>query len=80
MELTTTHLKIFYLKQPPLVGSLKNIIDYILTNESDIGNVSDIGSLYSGADYFFAKNIKDVYVNGLELELNTKFIISENKT
>ena len=58
----------------------KNIIDYILTNESDIGNVSNIGSLYSGADYFFAKNIKDVYVNGLEFELNTKFIISENKT
>ena len=58
----------------------KNIIDYILTNESDIGSVSDIGSLYSGADYFFAKNIKDVFVNGLELELNTKFIISENKT
>ena len=57
----------------------KNIIDYILTNESDIGNVSDIGSLYPGADYFFAKNINDVYVNGLELELNTKFIISENK-
>ena len=28
---------------------------------------------------FFAKNINDVYVNGLELELNTKFIISENK-
>jgi len=57
-----------------------NIIDYILTNESEIGSVSDIGSLYLGEDYFFAKNIKDVNVNGFELELNTKFLISENST
>ena len=55
-----------------------NIIDYVLTNESEIGSVSEIGSLYTGADYFFAKNIKDVFVNGFELELNTKFLLSEN--
>jgi iron complex outermembrane receptor protein len=57
-----------------------NIIDYMLTNESEIGSVSDIGSLYLGADYFFAKNIKKVFVNGFELELNSKFLISENST
>ena len=55
-----------------------NIIDYILTNESDIKD--DIGDLVPGADYTFAKNIKDVNVNGFELELNTKFLISENST
>ena len=57
-----------------------NIIDYMLTNESEIGTVSDIGSLYLGEDYFFAKNFKDVYVNGFELELSSKFLISENRT
>ena len=57
-----------------------NIIDYILTNESEIGSVSDVGSLTSGADYLFARNIKDVNVNGFEVELNTKFLISESST
>ena len=33
-----------------------------------------------GEDYFFAKNFKDVYVNGFELELSSKFLISENRT
>jgi iron complex outermembrane receptor protein len=55
-----------------------NIIDYILTNESDIE--SNIGVLVPGANYTFAKNIKDVNVNGFELELNSKFLISENST
>ena len=55
-----------------------NIIDYILTNESDID--SDIGVLVPGANYTFAKNIKDVNVNGFELELSSKFLISENST
>ena len=55
-----------------------NIIDYILTNESDID--SRIGDLVPGANYTFAKNIKDVNVNGFELELNTKFLILENST
>jgi iron complex outermembrane receptor protein len=35
-----------------------NIIDYISTNESDIGSVSSLGSLQDGATYFFAKNIQ----------------------
>ena len=55
-----------------------NIIDYILTNESNID--SDIGVLVPGANYTFAKNIKEVNVNGFELELNSKFLISENST
>ena len=57
-----------------------NIIDYILTNESEIGSISDVGSLTSGADYLFAKNVKNVNVNGFELELNTKFLLSESST
>ena len=57
-----------------------NIIDYILTNESEIGSVSDVGSLTSGADYLFARNIKDVNVNGFELELTTKFLLGESST
>ena len=57
-----------------------NIIDYVLTNEGEIGSVSDIGTLYSGADYFFARNIKDVNVNGFELELTTKFLLGKNST
>lgn len=57
-----------------------NIIDYILTNESEIGSVSDVGSLTPGEDYLFAKNIKDINVNGFELELNTKFLLSESST
>ena len=52
----------------------------MLTNESEIGSVSDIGSLLLGEDYLFAKNFKDVYVNGFELELSSKFFISENRT
>ena len=57
-----------------------NIIDYILTNESEIGSISDIGSLTSGEDYLFARNIKDVNINGFELELTTKFLFGENST
>ena len=57
-----------------------NIIDYILTNESEIGSISDVGSLTSGADYLFAKNVKNVNVNGFELELTTKFLLGKNST
>ncbi len=45
-----------------------NLIDYVSTNQSQIGQVSDIGSLQAGADYFFARNISEVGTNGLELE------------
>ncbi|MCB0686569.1 MAG: TonB-dependent receptor [Saprospiraceae bacterium] len=43
----------------------RQLIDYVLTNESEIGN---IGDLQSGADYYFAKNISKVTTRGLELE------------
>ena len=36
--------------------------------------------VYIQAQIIFPKNIKDIFINGLELELNTKFIITENKT
>jgi iron complex outermembrane receptor protein len=44
-----------------------NLIDYVATNESAIGKISDIGSLQENADYFFAQNISDVNTNGFEL-------------
>jgi len=55
-----------------------NIIDYILTNESDID--SNIGVLVPGANYTFAKNIKEVNVNGFELELNTNIFLENNNS
>ena len=55
-----------------------NIIDYILTNESDID--SNIGVLVPGANYTFAKNIKEVNVNGFELELNTNISLENNNS
>ena len=45
-----------------------NLIDYISTNEEEIGVISENGSLQDGADYFFAKNISNVNTHGLELE------------
>ena len=55
-----------------------DLIDYISTNESSIGVVSEIGSLQSGADYFFASNIADVQTSGIELESNLNFPIGDN--
>jgi iron complex outermembrane receptor protein len=43
----------------------KQLIDYVSTNESEIG---PIGDLQVGADYFFAKNITNVSTKGVELE------------
>lgn len=43
-----------------------NLIDYVSTNQSEIGSVSEIGSLQSGADYFFAQNITSVNTKGIE--------------
>lgn len=45
-----------------------NAIDYVLTNESEIGVVSTIGSLQSGADYYFAQNIYGVTTTGVEVQ------------
>lgn len=41
------------------------LIDYVLTNESEIGLVGD---LLPGEDYYFAKNITAVRTKGVELE------------
>ena len=54
-----------------------NVIDYISTNQKDIGSVSSLGSLQDSANYFFAKNIQDVYVNGFELELKSKLALTK---
>lgn len=43
----------------------KQLIDYVSTNESEIGAVGD---LQLGADYFFAKNITNVTTKGVEFE------------
>jgi len=45
-----------------------NLIDYVSTNQSEIGSVSEVGTLQEGADYFFAKNISEVSTNGFEFE------------
>ena len=52
-----------------------NLIDYVSTNENEIGSVSEVGSLRDSANYFFAKNITDVSTDGFEIEswLNLPF-------
>lgn len=45
-----------------------NLIDYVATNQTEIGSVSEIGSLRDSANYFFAKNITDVVTTGVEFE------------
>ena len=48
--------------------SSSNLIDYISTNQSSIGSVSEIGSLQEGENYFFAQNISEVDTRGIEVE------------
>ena len=57
-----------------------NLIDYVSTNESEIGSISEIGSLQSGADYFFAKNITSVHTSGIEAFVRWKSNLSDNST
>lgn len=45
-----------------------NLIDFVSTNESEIGSISEIGSLRPDADYFFARNITDVNTTGFEVQ------------
>ncbi|MEM6965105.1 MAG: TonB-dependent receptor [Bacteroidota bacterium] len=45
-----------------------NLIDFVLTNENEIGSVSEVGSLRDDADYFFAKNVEEVSTLGVEVE------------
>ncbi len=52
------------------VRTSSQLIDYVSTNENEIGSVSEIGSLQEGADYFFARNVSSVNTNGIELSFN----------
>ncbi|PHI20038.1 hypothetical protein CEQ90_09890 [Lewinellaceae bacterium SD302] len=49
-----------------------NLIDYVSTNEREIGSISQVGSLQADADYFFAQNITDVNTSGVELQSNLR--------
>jgi iron complex outermembrane receptor protein len=49
------------------------LVDYISTNQVDIDFVSEIGSLVPGENYFFATNIADVQIRGVEFESNVQF-------
>jgi iron complex outermembrane receptor protein len=53
------------LKTTGFLRQSSQLIDYVLTNETEIG---PIGDLQTGADYFFAKNITSVKTMGFEIE------------
>ena len=55
-----------------------DLVDYIFTNQADIGLVSEIGSLVENESYFFATNIADVQIRGVEFESNVKFDLGAN--
>lgn len=55
-----------------------DLIDYVSTNQSEIGSVSEVGSLQTDANYFFAKNIAEVQTNGIEFESNMIWPLSED--
>jgi iron complex outermembrane receptor protein len=44
-----------------------NLIDYVLTNEKEIGTLSTVGSLQENADYYFARNIAHIRTSGIEI-------------
>lgn len=54
-----------------------NLIDYVSTNQREIGSISEIGSLVDSVDYFFAKNITAVDTDGFEIESWFKTSINE---
>lgn len=56
------------LKATGFARQSSNLIDFVSTNQSEIGAVSEIGSLREGENYFFAKNITDVSTVGFEVE------------
>ena len=45
------------------------LIDYVLTNQREIGSVSETGSLTPGADYLFARNFSNITTRGWEADL-----------
>lgn len=53
------------LKTTGFLRQSSQLIDYVLTNESEIG---PWGDLVEGEDYFFAKNITAVKTKGVEIE------------
>jgi iron complex outermembrane receptor protein len=53
------------LKTTGFLRQSSQLIDYVLTNETEIGS---IGDLQAGEDYFFAKNITSVKTKGFEIE------------
>ena len=55
-----------------------NLIDFVSTDQTEIGSVSDIGTLQENANYFFAKNITDVKTVGLEAESNLIYRFGKN--
>ena len=55
-----------------------DLVDYIFTNQADIGFVSEIGSLVENESYFFATNIADVQIRGVEFASNVKFDLGAN--
>jgi iron complex outermembrane receptor protein len=56
-----------------------DLIDYTLTNQSEIGSVSDVGSIQAGEDYFFAKNVTNVQTIGLEFSSLVSFPFGQNR-
>jgi vitamin B12 transporter len=55
-----------------------NLIDYVLTNQREIGVVSSIGSLLDSANYLFAKNISKASTYGFEIEYSVLVPFNKN--
>ncbi|MBI1305514.1 MAG: TonB-dependent receptor [Bacteroidetes bacterium] len=68
LGLNYTIVKNWQVKATGFVRQSGNLIDYVLTNQSEIGSVSSVGSLQPGADYYFAKNVTKVQTYGFEIE------------
>lgn len=57
--------KTVQLKATGFLRNSDNLIDYVSTNESEIG---EVGDLREGENYFFARNISEVTTQGFEVE------------
>ncbi len=55
----------FQLKATGFLRQSERLIDYVRTNEAEIG---EVGKLQPGQDYFFAQNISEVVTKGIEIE------------
>ena len=72
--------KNWQLKATAFARQSSNLIDYVSTNQADIGSVSETGSLQEGANYFFASNISDVRTNGFEVESHFRQTLGARKS